>query len=126
MVAKQLIAGLIMTFFAGGAFAEQETMTGFLIPSLCQPKEGTKAEPESSTDAWPAPHTTACALREACIKSGYGIWVENKFYRFGKNGQELALAYFQTTPRTSYHKVAVTGDFSNPKEVKVKFIRMVD
>lgn len=103
----------------------QETRTGFLIPTQCQPKTAGVPQPKGSTDAWPAPHTTDCALEPACIKSGYGLWVEDQFYRFDEKGQQLALAYFETTPRTSYNKVAVTGAFEKG-QVAVRFLRMVD
>jgi hypothetical protein len=95
-----------------GAGAPHETKkTGILIPSQCQPKEG-NTKPKGSTDAWPVPHTTECALREACIESGYGLWVVDTFFRFDERGQQMALNYFKTTKRTSYNKVEVTGDFS--------------
>ncbi len=111
---------------AGPAQAETETKTGFLIPSQCKPEEGVKPRPEGATDAWPAPHTTACALRPACIESGYGLWVEDRFYRLDQSGQQKALRYFRTTKRTSYNKVKVTGDFTDPAAVKVKRIRPTD
>lgn len=52
------------------AYAEEEKKVGFLIPSQCQPKGEGAPKPEGSRDAWPAPHTTDCALEPACIKSG--------------------------------------------------------
>jgi len=98
----------------------EESKTGFLIPSQCQPSDGAAA-PDGPYDDWPAPHTTACALREACIASGYGLWVmeDDAFYRFDEAGQALALAYFRTTKRTSYNKVAIAGDFEDPESVEV-------
>ncbi len=116
-----LIGGLAAT----ASSTEPETQTGFLIPSQCQPKGEGVPQPKGSTDAWPAPHTTDCALEPACIKSGYGLWVKDRFYLLDKKGQELALAYFETTPRTSYNKVAITGAFSNGR-AEVRFLRMVD
>ncbi len=106
--------------------ASREIKTGFLIPSQCKPEEGLKPEPKGSTDAWPAPHTTACALRLACIESGFGLWVVDRFYHFDKAGHEKALRYFQTTKRTSYNKVRVTGDFRDPGAVRVEKILLTD
>ncbi len=125
VVKKTLLTVISLGFVAAIAFAKEETKTGFVIPSQCQPKTEGVPQPEGSRNAWPAPHTTACALEDACIKSGYGLWVQDRFFRFDERGQEIALAYFETTPRTSYNKVAVTGDFSGDV-VKVRFLRMVD
>ena len=58
------VIGLVLTL---PALAASQTKVGFLIPSQCKSEEGVKPEPEGSTDAWPAPHSTACALLPACI-----------------------------------------------------------
>ena len=107
------------------ALAGSETKTGFLIPSQCQPREGMK-RPEGPYDAWPAPHTTACSLQPACIESGYGLWVVDRFYRFDEAGQQKALSYFRTTKRTSYNKVRVTGNFEDSEAVRVDEIVLTD
>jgi hypothetical protein len=124
---KKEILILTIAFLAvsAGAFTESETKTGFLIPSQCKSEEGKVPQPKGSTDAWPAPHTTECALRPACIASGYGLWVRDHFVMFDEEGQKKALKYFQTTKRTSYHKVEVRGDFSG-ELVQVKSIKSVD
>lgn len=101
------------------ATAASERKVGFLIPSQCKSEEGVKPQPKGATDAWPAPHTTACALQPACIESGYGLWVEDRFYRFDAQSQAVALEYFRTTKRTSYNKVVATGDFGDPQSVAV-------
>ena len=106
--------------------AAEETKTGFLIPSQCKPEEGVEPQPEGATDAWPAPHTTACALQPACVESGYGLWVVDRFYRFDAAGQEKALRYFRTTKRTSYNKVRVSGDFGDPAAVRVDSMELTD
>lgn len=124
-MSKMLLAVVLAGFVTVPVAKEEETKTGFLIPSQCQPKTEGVPQPKGSTDAWPAPHTTVCALAPACIKSGYGLWVEDRLYLLDENGQELALAYFETTPRTSYNKVAVTGEFTDDS-VEVRFLRMVD
>lgn len=125
---NRLLWLILLGLLTGGLFATDtgETRTGFLIPSQCKPEEGTKPEPEGATDAWPAPHTTACALRPACIESGYGLWVVDRFYHFDDDGQKKALHYFETTPRTSYNKVRVSGDFSDPQAVRVGEIELTD
>ncbi|MEE8583805.1 MAG: hypothetical protein V3T83_03030, partial [Acidobacteriota bacterium] len=71
---KKAILILIVTLLAvsAGALGKTEAQTGFLIPSQCKPEEGKVPQPKGNTDAWPAPHTTDCALRPACIASGYG------------------------------------------------------
>lgn len=101
-----------------------ERKSGFVIPSQCQPREG-GARPSGPYDDWPAPHTTKCALEDACIASGYGLWSEGRFYRFDEKGQALALEYFKSTRRTSYHKLEVLGEFDE-KAVAVKGLEPVD
>lgn len=127
---NRLLWPALLVLLVGGAFAGDatDTKTGFLIPSQCQPAggEGVKPVPKGSTDAWPAPHTTACALEPACIESGYGLWVVDRFYRFDENGQKKALHYFKTTRRSSYNKVRVKGDFRDPKAVRVKKLVLTD
>jgi hypothetical protein len=117
-----LIVGVLLA--SAQDVSPYQRKVGFLIPSQCQPQEGAK-KPEGPYDDWPAPHTTECALLEACIKSGYGLWAEDRFFRFDESGQEMALEYFRSTPRTSYHKVEILGNFGGAK-VKVKKLRMVD
>lgn len=120
-----LLLILAMLAATAAVWGASETKTGFLIPSQCKPKEGVVPQPKGSTDAWPAPHTTECALRPACIESGYGLWVRDRFLPFDEEGQKKALHYFRTTKRTSYNKVEVKGDFGGEK-VKVDSIRPVD
>ena len=120
-----LLVGIALLFTSPAA-AATETKIGFLIPSQCKPEEGVKPEPKGSTDAWPAPHTTECALQPACIASGYGLWVQDRFYRLDEAGQERALEYFRTTKRTSYNKVRLTGDFSDPEAVTVESLELTD
>lgn len=124
---KKAILILITVLWAAsvGTLAETEKKTGFLIPSQCKPEEGKVPQPKGSTDAWPAPHTTECALRPACIASGYGLWVQDRFFKFDEEGQRKALKYFRTTKRSSYHKVEVRGDFSQGL-AQVKSIKPVD
>ena len=105
----------------------RETKIGFLIPSQCQPTEGA-TRPKGPYDEWPAPHTTECALEEACIASGYGLWVmeEKAFYRLDEAAHELALDYFRTTQRTSYNKVEIVGDFADTESVEIFEMRPTD
>lgn len=104
-----------------------EIKVGFLIPSQCRPSESTRL-PDGPYDAWPAPHTTECALQPGCIESGYGLWVmeEEVFYRFDAAGQRLALDYFQSTERTSYNKVEIAGVFSDRESTIVHRLASVD
>ncbi len=106
--------------------ASEQAKIGFLIPSQCKSEEGVVPQPKGATDAWPAPHTTQCALQPACIESGYGLWVRDRFYRLDEAGQVMALEYFHATPRTSYNKVVVMGDFSRPGIVRARRILAVD
>ena len=90
-------SGVVLS--AERAITRPESKIGFLIPSQCRPT-GSGARPEGPYDAWPAPHTTECALAEGCIASGYGLWVmeEKAFYRLDEAGQERALEHPATSP----------------------------
>ena len=109
------------------AGAADDAKIGFLIPSQCRPREGSEG-PDGPYDEWPAPHTTECALAEACIASGYGLWVmeEKAFYRLDAAGQKLALVYFRTTERPSYNKVEIVGDFSDAEAVEIHEMTLTD
>lgn len=124
-LALLLVSGLVVLLAAQEPGA-LETKTGFLIPSQCRPREGVVEKRGDSYDTWPAPHSTACALRPACIESGYGLWEVDRFYRFDQAGQAQALHYFRTTKRTSYNKVNVRGDFADPEAVRVEDIALTD
>ena len=90
--------------------AEAETREGYLMPKACAARGGV-AEAES--------HTTECALKEGCVSSGFGIFVNDDFLEFDDNGDRLAKDYYLATDKVDHHVVQVTGDFSGA-EVKVE------
>lgn len=95
--------------------AGQVTKTGILIDARCAKAAGSNAQKVEM-------HKASCALMDPCVESGYGLFVDGKFYKFNKDGDAQALNYFKNVnKRKTGIKVAVTGDFSGDN-VKVEKI----
>jgi hypothetical protein len=109
--------GLIAGFLTAGIAAapEAETREGYVMPAGCKVQE---------EKGGPKAHTTKCALELECVVTGYGLWVEGKFFEFDDEGDQLALKYFRGTTKSEDHLVKVVGDFSGA-EVVVKTLEAV-
>ncbi len=59
-----------------------------------------------------AGHTKACMSDEMCAKSGFGLMVDGKFYKFDKKGNDLASAWLGSTSKTKDMQVTVSGTMS--------------
>ena len=53
-----------------------------------------------------------CAQMESCKASGYGLIMEGRFLKFDKAGDEMALAFLETTKKEAHLSIIVTADFS--------------
>jgi hypothetical protein len=118
---KFLIAAIAVTgmAFSGASLrAEDEKKDakgwhGVLIDKAC----GSKQKDEKSA----ADHPKACAMKEGCAKSGYGLFVKDKWIKFDDKCNELAAAYLKEEEHGT--KVHVTGELSKDgKEITVKEI----
>src|SRR6266511_1363824 len=72
---------------------EKVKLSGYVVDVMCfaeHAKDATKAAAE---------HTRDCALMEECVKSGYGIYADGKWYPFDAKGNELAKAMFEKAKR---------------------------
>jgi hypothetical protein len=67
-----------------------------------------KDAPEAATQ-FAAGHTKECGLMEECIKSGYGIFSDGKWYPFDEKGNALAKSIFEKTAKKDHIKVTVEG-----------------
>ena len=86
---------------------------GILIDAAC----GAKQKDQKSA----AEHPKACATKEGCAKSGYGIFKGDKFIKFDAKGNELAAKYLKEEKNGT--KVHVDGELSkDEKEIAVKEI----
>ncbi|HEU4388927.1 MAG TPA: hypothetical protein VFV34_14095 [Blastocatellia bacterium] len=86
---------------------EKVKLTGFLVDVVCA-TEHVKDKAEDATK-FAGEHTKECALMEACVKSGYGMFVDGKWYPFDSKGNDLAKILVQKTSRDDHLKVAVEG-----------------
>src|SRR6266508_655240 len=71
---------------------EKVKLNGYLVAVVCA-----------------ADHTKDCALMEECVKSGYGIFADGKWYPFDAKGNTLAKAIFEKTAKNDRIKVTVDG-----------------
>jgi hypothetical protein len=86
---------------------EKVKLTGYAVDVVCA-ADHTKDNPEDATK-FAADHTKECALMEECVKSGYGIFADGKWYPFDAKGNTLAKALFEKTAKKDHIKVTVEG-----------------
>jgi len=81
------------------------TLTGVLIDQACGSKMTEKDNPEQAA----ASHPRACAMKDACAKSGYGVIVGKELVKFDENGNKLAKDFLQNSKEESNLRVNVEG-----------------
>jgi hypothetical protein len=86
---------------------EKVKLTGYVVDVVCA-ADHTKDNPEDATK-FASEHTKECASMEECVKSGYGIFADGKWYPFDAKGNTLAKALFEKTTKTDHIKVTVEG-----------------
>ena len=77
---------------------------GILIDATCG-KRLAKSPDEAKA------HLVSCCLKESCAKSGFGVIVDGKFYKFDNMGDKLAAAILEGTGRKSGVRVRVDAHF---------------
>ena len=109
MKKKPIILSLIaLLFVVSFAYAHEKVkLTGYVVDVMCA-ADHTKDKPEDATK-FAAEHSKECGLMEECIKSGYGIFADGKWYPFDAKGNERAKALFQKTQKKDHVKVTVEG-----------------
>lgn len=101
-----LIAALLVVTSIAWAH-EPVKLTGYVVDVVCA-ADHTKDAAEAATK-FAAEHTKECGLMEDCVKSGYGIFAEGKWYPFDAKGNELAKGIFEKTKKDKAIKVTVEG-----------------
>src|SRR5262245_57943772 len=100
------LAALAITTYT--AFAHEKVkLTGYVVDVMCfaeHAKDATDTAQKAASE-----HTRECALMEECVKSGYGIYAEGKWYPFDAKGNEMAKAMFEKTKKKNNIKVTVEG-----------------
>ena len=86
---------------------EKVKLTGYVVDVMCF-TDHLKDQPEDALKA-ARDHDKECALMEDCVKSGYGIYADGKWYPFDAKGNELAKAIFDKSKRNKEFKMTVEG-----------------
>ena len=103
-----VLLALLFAIAPTGVIAHEKVkLTGFLVDVMCA-TEHVKDKAEDAAK-FAGEHTKDCALMEDCVKSGYGIFVDGKWYAFDSKGNGLAKGLMQKTARKDHIKVAVEG-----------------
>ena len=100
-------AALLVTAAAVVRAHEKVKLTGYVVDVVCF-ADHVKDSSEAATKV-AAEHTKECALMEDCVKSGYGIYADGKWYPFDAKGNELAKAVFEKTGKKDHIKMTVEG-----------------
>lgn len=98
---------LLAAAVASATVHEKVTLTGYVVDVVCF-AETAKGKPEAATKA-AGEHTKDCALMADCIKGGYGIYADGKWYPFDAKGNELAKSLFEKTAKKDHVKMTVEG-----------------
>ncbi|HZF39584.1 MAG TPA: hypothetical protein VE715_12220 [Blastocatellia bacterium] len=86
---------------------EKVKLTGYVVDVVCFADHANES-PEAATK-FAAEHTKECALMEECVKSGYGVYADGKWYPFDAKGNELAKAVFEKSGKKDHIKMTVEG-----------------
>src|SRR5215467_1876382 len=100
------LAALVITASTVSAH-EKVKLSGYVVDLMCF-AEHTKDATDVAKKA-AAEHTRDCALMEECVKSGYGVYADGKWYPFDAKGNELAKAMFEKAKRKDNIKATVEG-----------------
>ena len=106
IVSVTVVALLVASASATWAH-DKVKLTGYVVDVMCAASH-VKDAPEEATK-FAAENTKECGLMEECIKSGYGIFSNGKWYPFDEKGNALAKSIFEKTARKDHIKVAVEG-----------------
>jgi len=99
---------IFLLFVVSFAYAHEKVkFTGYLVDAVCAAGHA-KDKPVDATK-FAAAHTKECALMPDCVKGGYGVYADGKWYPFDAKGNELAKALFGKTQKKDHVKVTVEG-----------------
>ena len=121
---KKNLALVLITLLCVGIVASAKTkkvkLTGVVVDKACSAKLSKKDNVQEAALG----HTKKCALMDACEKSGYGVFVDGKFYEFDAKGNGLAKALIEKSTMDKGIKLAVKAkaDDANPTSLMVSKI----
>jgi hypothetical protein len=95
MIRKMFPLVVVLALMAGALIAQDKTVTldGYLIDNSCAANH----EKDKTFGTWVKTHGTSCATMEACEKSGYGVVVGEKLYKFDDKGNASAEGLLKST-----------------------------
>jgi hypothetical protein len=102
-----LLATLFIALTSIAWAHDKVKLTGYVVDVVCFAEQANGKSEEATKAA--AEHTKDCALMADCIKGGYGIYAEGKWYPFDAKGNELAKALFEKTTKKDQIKMTVEG-----------------
>ncbi|MEP7273003.1 MAG: hypothetical protein ABI882_16000 [Acidobacteriota bacterium] len=102
-----LLATMLIAAASVASAHEKVKLTGYVVDVMCF-AEHVKEAPDAATNA-ASEHTKECALMEDCVKSGYGIYADGKWYPFDGKGNDLAKTLFEKTGKDKNIKMTVEG-----------------
>ena len=85
--------------------------SGVLMDVAC----GAKTPKNGDLNTRAKGHTKNCALMESCVKSGYGVVVDNKFYKFDDHGNAMAKSLLDGTQKDKDIEITVSGTMDGDK-----------
>ncbi len=88
------------------AVSAHERKVGLLIDTECGKRLADSPEQAAA-------HRVSCSLKEECAKTGYGVIVDGKFYKFDKMGNKLATLILKTMQKKAGLRVRVDGHFDS-------------
>ena len=120
---KNLVLVIIALFCFGivaTAKAKKVKLTGYVVDKACSAKISKKENIQEAAMG----HTKKCALMDGCVKSGYGVFVDGKYYEFDAKGNEMAKALVEKSSLEKGIKFAVEGkaEEATPTALMVKKI----
>ena len=99
---------IALLFVFSLAYANEKVkLTGYVVDVRCAAGHA-KSNPEDAVK-FAASHTKQCALEEACVRSGYGIFADGQWFPFDAKGNELAKALIEKTQKNDHIKMTVEG-----------------
>ena len=101
-----LIAAVGLMTLAASAH-DPVKLSSYLVDTVCA-ADHVKDSAEAATK-FAAEHTKECGLMEECVKGGYGVFSDGKWYPFDDKGNQLAKAILDKTQKKDHIKITVEG-----------------
>jgi hypothetical protein len=100
-----LMAALALVLMAVAISAQDKTVTldGYMIDNSCASSD--KAKDKN----WIKTHATSCATMDACEKSGYAVYANDKLYKFDDAGNASAEELLKSTKSKKGLHIKVEG-----------------